>query len=406
MKKSITLLALILAACDLPSGIADLPPLPIGMMPVLSMQTGQTASLDLNAYFISPDGDALTFSVETSHASVATASLAGSRMTVSAVGVGNATITATAMEASGMFSRQHLTAQISAGAVTAADPFGIALHFASDVSALDQSIAQSAVARWERALAKTVLPDVAVIAGEEACPGSGWGTWQQDTSIDDLLVLVSYDSIDGDGNDDGNTLARAGGCAWRDYYHDYLPFVGSIEIDEADPLSEMSRQEAEDLLTHEIGHVLGLGVLWDFVGLLHEASDTTVSRDTFFAGRAARSFFDHLGGEAYSGNKVPVHHSGGFGTMNVHWRESVMGDELMAPFTNPGRDPLSAITLASLEDLGWRADYNTADAYTVRYSTGANADEEDARLLFDEVVVPDVLMVVGKDGRLFPLSRK
>lgn len=151
---------------------------------------------------------------------------------------------------------------------------------------------------------------------------------------------------------------------------------------------------------------MGFGTFWDWVGLLHEVSDTIASRDTFFAGRAARSLFDHLGGEAYSGNKVPVHNSGGWGTINAHWRESVMGDELMAPFTNPGRDPLSAITLASLDDLGWRADYNAADAYTVRYSAGANADAEDARLLFDEVFVPDVLMVLGEDGRLFPITRR
>ena len=45
------------------------------------------------------------------------------------------------------------------------------------------------------------------------------------------------------------------------------------------------------------------------------------------------------------------------------------------------------------------------DAYRVPQSA-ANADEEDARLLFDEVVVPEVLMIVGEDGRLHPVSRR
>ena len=405
--KSSMLLALVMIACvDLPAGVGDLPPIPIGMMPVLSMQAGQEASLDLTAYFLSPDGDPLTFVAETSDEAVAAASLTGSTLTITAVGVGNATITAAAFESTGMFAYQHLTVQANPGGTTSAnDPFNIAVHFASDVSTHDQVIIRSAAARWDRVLAKTVLEDVSVKAGEDVCPSSSWGTWQQDTSVDDLLVLVSYDSIDGDGDDEGNTLARAGACVWRNADQDWLPVVGKVVIDEADPLSEHSLQEAEDLIAHEIGHVLGIGWFWDWVGLLQEASDTTESRDTYFSGRRARQAFDHLGGEAYTGNKVPVHNLGRLGSINGHWRESVMQGELMTPYMDSGRDPLSLITLWSLEDLGWRGDYNAVDAYRVPQSA-ANADEEDARLLFDEVVVPEVLMIVGEDGRLHPVSRR
>ncbi|MXX54339.1 MAG: hypothetical protein F4106_08740 [Gemmatimonadetes bacterium] len=52
-----------------------------------------------------------------------------------------------------------------------------------------------------------------------------------------------------------------------------------------------------------------------------------------------------------------------------HWRESVMGNELMTPATQLGESaPLSAITIQTLADLGYRVNVGLADSYSLSSS--------------------------------------
>ena len=56
----------------------------------------------------------------------------------------------------------------------------------------------------------------------------------------------------------------------------------------------------------------------------------------------------------------------GSGSQDGHWRESVLDDELMTPRISDGvAQPLSAITIQSLADIGDRVDVTQADAYIV-----------------------------------------
>ncbi len=48
-----------------------------------------------------------------------------------------------------------------------------------------------------------------------------------------------------------------------------------------------------------------------------------------------------------------------------HWRETVMTDELMTGYIAPGSNPLSSITIGSLEDVGYNVSYATADPFTI-----------------------------------------
>ena len=77
------------------------------------------------------------------------------------------------------------------------------------------------------------------------------------------------------------------------------------------------------------------------------------------------SAFELAGGAPVNGVGVPVENSGGEGTRDSHWREAVMANELMTGFVSPGSNPLSAITIGSLEDIGYQVDYSAADPYTV-----------------------------------------
>jgi len=68
-------------------------PTPTSTIPPQELAVGDTLTLDAAAYFTDPDGDALTYSVETSDAGVAAASLSGSTVTVVGVAPGEARVT-------------------------------------------------------------------------------------------------------------------------------------------------------------------------------------------------------------------------------------------------------------------------------------------------------------------------
>ena len=59
-----------------------------------------------------------------------------------------------------------------------------------------------------------------------------------------------------------------------------------------------------------------------------------------------------------------VEKGGGAGTRCSHWSENCLGDELMTGFLSGPFQPLSPITLAGLEDLGFPVDYSKADSFS------------------------------------------
>jgi Leishmanolysin len=65
-------------------------------------------------------------------------------------------------------------------------------------------------------------------------------------------------------------------------------------------------------------------------------------------------------------NVVPTENDGslGDGTFCGHWDEGCLKSELMTGYLNSGLNPLSRISIASLEDLGYSVDYSSAESYT------------------------------------------
>jgi hypothetical protein len=62
---------------------------------------------------------------------------------------------------------------------------------------------------------------------------------------------------------------------------------------------------------------------------------------------------------------VPVEATGGAGTRDSHWRESIFALELMSGFVDTPGNPLSRLTVASLEDLGYRVNLAAAEPYAL-----------------------------------------
>lgn len=111
---------------------------------------------------------------------------------------------------------------------------------------------EEAATRWERVIVGD-LPSVQVNQpNPQQC--AMVTVPPMDEEVDDLVVWVQIGPLDGQ----GGIAGFAGVCRTRS---DHLPVVSSILFDEADFTSET-------LAAHELGHGVGIGEVWDEMGLL------------------------------------------------------------------------------------------------------------------------------------------
>jgi hypothetical protein len=227
-------------------------------------------------------------------------------------------------------------------------PFSIEVRFIGGLSETQQAAFAAAADRWVQVIVGG-LPGVELDLSSLRIPGLGVEV------IDDVLILAKGDVINGV----GHILGQAGPLWWRP--DTLLPALGRMTFDTAD----LERMEADgtlrDVITHEMGHVLGFGkTLWGLKGLLESAGGA----DPRFVGRAAMVEFAHLtGGEHLVG--VPVENLGGAGTRDSHWRESVFGAELMTSRIAAAGNPMSRLTVAALADLGYATDFEAGELYAL-----------------------------------------
>ena len=115
-------------------------PVPKGTTPPIAVPDGERVTVDVSRYFTEPDGEALTYTAMSSNPAVATVSVAGSILTVTAVATGTAAVTVTARDPGGLTASQDFTVTVLARLTdnNAADvnpawsPDGTQIAFASD----------------------------------------------------------------------------------------------------------------------------------------------------------------------------------------------------------------------------------------------------------------------------------
>ena len=245
--------------------------------------------------------------------------------------------------------------------------FDIGLRFVAMPTLSRLQTFNTAAARWEQIITGDLPsnPTGSLAAGTCNSPNA------INETIDDVVIIVRLDSIDGP----GNILGSAGPCFLRNT--SALPILGSMRFDTADLAGLETSGQFGNVILHEMGHVLGIGTIWTNKGLLQNPSPTSgTGLDTHFSGVAAIAAFNSVGGNSYTGGaKVPVENNqGGAGTRNSHWRESVLQNELMTGFLNSNNaNPLSALTVMSLQDIGYTVNANAGDAFFV--VTSFRADE-------------------------------
>lgn len=168
-----------------------------------------------------------------------------------------------------------------------------------------------------------------------------------------VRIDVSIQPIDGE----NGVLGQAGPTILR--RGSELPITGIMEFDQADVAALEARGSFEDVILHEMAHVLGFGTLWARKNLIQG----TGTVDPRFVGSASIREFADL--NPSSVGPVPLSNTAGPGTREGHWRELVFGDELLTGFLSGNERPLSRLSIASFEDIGYDVDLSRADPYVL-----------------------------------------
>jgi len=231
--------------------------------------------------------------------------------------------------------------------------FNISLRYVVPATAAQQAVFDEAAGRWE----SIIIGDVPSVEGP--IPSAFGGFPDIEGTIDDIVIEVALAPIDGP----GGILGQAGPRFVRT--DDFLTISGVMffDVEDLDFLDQIGL--FEEVIVHEMGHVLGVGTLWNvapfgFDRTLRAGPDS----NPYFTGHKANVHWNAEGGDF----ELPVENMGGPGTALGHWRESALNNELMTGFLNLGDNPLSRITAGSMKDLGYKAS-NRGESYDLPRGT-------------------------------------
>ena len=178
------------------------------------------------------------------------------------------------------------------------------------------------------------------------------------STIDDLYICAREESIDGP---DG--ILGSAATVYTQYSGEINPLTGQEYVvalsgimffDSEDIAVLMNDGTFDEVVFHEMGHVLGLGSLWIDNGLYN------IGFDEYASGTHAADEWSAIG----CSGPLPVETDGGDGTAGSHWDDVCLKDEVMSGYLSGTSQPLSRITIGSFEDMGYKVDYNQADTFS------------------------------------------
>lgn len=248
------------------------------------------------------------------------------------------------------------------------DGFDIELVFYGEpFTASQRSVFLAAVDRWQELVIGDLQDLQVALPADASC---GWGEPAYSGTIDDLLIFVTSFA-----EGPGGLLGAAGPCRIRGSGPDAgTSVVGLMRFDTFDLAALEASDDLVETIVHEMAHVLGFGSLWELPPY-HDLLDYVPSapgascRDAdaylvppSYVGPSGLAAWQDLGGSG----AVPIEASGGPGTRCGHWDEATFDRELMTGYLDAGlANPLSALSVRSLEDLGLSVDAAAADPYVL-----------------------------------------
>ena len=144
--------------------------------------------------------------------------------------------------------------------------------------------------------------------------------------------------------------------------------------------------------------------MWDLDNLLRDST----TQNPWFSGADAQAAF-RTADPSFTDKIVPVEAGGGAGTTLSHWRESVMTNELMTGFINdPGPNPLSAISIQSMADLGYTVDVSVADPWPTPGMAAAVAGRAPVSVVIAAAphsVLHGPRFAINRSGAVVPIER-
>ena len=311
------------------------------------------------------------------------------------VPLGSNTLSATVPRSSG---------PVSFSATGVLSGYNIDVRFLSSVTVAQKEAFDSATAHWQRLIFGDVT-DIPFTSPAGACLGNEPA---MNETIDDIVIFATLDSIDGP----GGILGMAGPCYIR--LSNNQPLLGVMRFDTADVGPLITAGKFDEVVLHEMGHVLGFGTVWSpsFDNLLVGGGGS----DPHFIGIQATSAFNRSGGTSYTaGQKVPVENclppttcpGGGAGTRDSHWRKTVFGPELMTGFLSSGVTPLSVVTVAAMGDEGYQVNYAGADSYALSLAAAMlRAQGATTEIHMSDDILRLPIRVVNERGRVMRVVRQ
>jgi len=241
--------------------------------------------------------------------------------------------------------------------------------FGASVSNSNQALFTSAAARVRAFIVGSLPPVAANNLDVSGCTGSA-STPPLNETISGLLMYASVDSIDGV----GKTLAQAGPCYIRldaTGQPDYRTVIGVMKFDSADIGALVLSGNLQEVITHEMMHIVGLGTYWGpgEKNLLTGSGAPGAG----YTGQGGIAGCRAVGGTVSCAASVPVEDCVGLnpsttcgaGQLEAHWKETTFRTELMTAYLNNGTNALSVMTIRSFEDLNYTVNTAAADAYTI-----------------------------------------
>lgn len=214
--------------------------------------------------------------------------------------------------------------------------FTINLNYDSTVTPAQKEIFELAASTWE-----------SLIIG-----------YQPGISITGVTINASTpDLYDPPGTD---VLGMANATHWINQGGFRLTTAGYMQFDVENVEDLMAQGWFDEVVIHEMGHVLGIGINWVSNGVYINGSGR-------YTGQYGVAAYNAEFGQ--TGDYIPVELAGGPSTANKHWAEVFQGaaltgitdalgrdmaHELMTGWLNVGRTPyLANFTIQSLRDIGF-----------------------------------------------------